>query len=64
MRTRQALLTLVLAVTAVTLAAQPQPRRATTITALRNYPGFYHQQVVLVVGEIKGTGRARHDRHR
>ncbi len=64
MRTRQAILTLVLAATAVTLAAQAQPRRATTITALRNYPGFYHQQVVLVVGEIKGTGRARDDRHR
>lgn len=55
MRTRQAFLTLVLAATAVTLAAQAQPRRATTITALRNYPGFYHQQVVLVSGEIKGT---------
>lgn len=39
---------------AATVAAQPSPRRATTITALRNYPGFYHQQVVLVVGEIKG----------
>ena len=54
MRTRRALLTLVLAVTAITLAAQPQPRRATTISALRNYPGFFHQQVVLVVGELKG----------
>ena len=54
MRTRQAILTLVLAATAVTLAAQAQPRRATTIAALRNYPGFYHQQVVLVVGDIKG----------
>ncbi len=54
MRTRHALLTLVLAVTAVALAAQAQPRRATTISALRNYPGFYHQQVVLVVGELKG----------
>jgi hypothetical protein len=36
-------------------AGQPQQRRATTITALRSYPGFYHQQTVLVVGEIKGT---------
>ncbi len=54
MRTRQAILTLVLAATAVTLAAQAQPRRATTIAALRNYPGFYHQHVVLVVGDIKG----------
>jgi hypothetical protein len=39
-----------------TTAAQPQPRRATTITAIRAYPGFYHQQTVLVVGEIKGSG--------
>jgi len=37
------------------LTAQPQPRRATTITAIRNYPGFYHQQTVLVVGEVKGA---------
>lgn len=38
----------------VTVTAQPPTRRATTIAALRNYPGFYHQQTVLVVGEIKG----------
>src|SRR5688500_11489084 len=38
-----------------TVTAQPPARRATTITALRSYPGFYHQQTVLVVGEIKGT---------
>jgi hypothetical protein len=37
------------------VAAQPQPRRATTIAAIRAYPGFYHQQTVLVVGEVKGT---------
>lgn len=36
--------------------AQPQARRATTITAIRAYPGFYHQQTVLVIGEIKGMG--------
>jgi len=54
MRTRPALLTLLLAATAAALAAQPQPRRATTITALRSYPGFYHQQLVQVVGELKG----------
>ena len=39
---------------AATAMAQPTPRRATTITALRSYPCFYHQQVVLVVGEVKG----------
>ena len=37
------------------LVAQPQQRRATTITAIRNYPGFYHQQTVMVIGEIKGS---------
>jgi hypothetical protein len=38
-----------------TVTAQPPARRATTIEALRSYPGFYHQQTVMVVGEIKGT---------
>jgi hypothetical protein len=38
-----------------TVDGQPQQRRATTITALRSYPGFYHQQTVLVVGDVKGT---------
>ena len=36
-------------------SAQPPARRATTITAIRAYPGFYHQQTVLVIGEVKGT---------
>ena len=39
---------------AASIEAQPQPRRATTIAAIRAYPGFYHQQTVLVVGEVKG----------
>lgn len=43
------------ALLAVAAVAQPQQRRATTITAIREYPGFYHQQVVLVVGDVKGT---------
>jgi len=34
-------------------AAQPAARRATTIAALRSYPGFYHQQTVSVVGAVK-----------
>jgi len=55
MRARTLALTLVL-ISAGTLVAQPQPRRATTITALRAYPGFYHQQTVLVVGEVRGLG--------
>ena len=43
------------ATAAAAIVAQPQLRRATTITAIRSYPGFYHQQTVLVVGEVKGT---------
>lgn len=35
------------------VAAQPAARRATTIAALRSYPGFYHQQTVTVVGTVK-----------
>lgn len=35
------------------VAAQPAARRATTITALRSYPGFYHQQQVSVIGAVK-----------
>lgn len=34
--------------------AQPAVRRATTIAALRSYPGFYHQQTVSVIGAVKG----------
>lgn len=55
MRPRSFRLTILLVLSAVTLVAQPQSRRATTITALRNYPGFYHQQTVFVLGEIKGA---------
>jgi hypothetical protein len=54
MRTRSLTVALAVLMTAVTLA-QPQPRRATTIAAIRAFPGFYHQQTVLVIGEVKGT---------
>lgn len=37
-----------------TAGAQPAARRATTIAALRSYPGFYHQQTVSVIGAVKG----------
>ena len=43
------------AMLAASVHAQPAARRATTITAIRAYPGFYHQQTVLVIGEVKGT---------
>lgn len=56
MRTRTAGLILLAALSsAVTVMSQPTARRATTITAIRAYPGFYHQQTVLVIGEVKGT---------
>ncbi len=42
-----------LAASAVT--AQPAVRRGTTILALRSYAGFYHQQVVSVIGTLSGT---------
>lgn len=47
---------LLIALAAATAVAQPQPRRATTITAIRAYPGFYHQHTVQVLGDIKGIG--------
>jgi len=34
-------------------SAQPAARRGTTIAALRSYPGFYHQQLVSVIGAVK-----------
>jgi hypothetical protein len=36
--------------------AQPAPRRATTVEALRAYAGYYHQQTVVVLGEVRGQG--------
>lgn len=57
MRSRTFLGLAILSVLAAAAAtAQPQPRRATTITAIRSYPGFFHQQTVMVLGDIKGTG--------
>ena len=55
MRIRAFLPAALAALLAVVVSAQPQPRRATTIAAIRAYPGFYHQQIVLVVGEVKGA---------
>jgi len=55
MRFRALPATLLMLASALAVTGQPQARRATTITALRSYPGFYHQQTVLVIGEIKGT---------
>lgn len=54
MRARTPALLLFALVSAATALSQPQPRRATTIAAIRAYPGFYHQQTVLVIGDVKG----------
>ncbi len=54
---RRAFRVLVLASLLVTLAdAQTSVRRLTTIDALRQYPGFYHLQNVLVRGEFATEG--------
>lgn len=42
-----------------TIVAQPAVRRATTIAALKNYPSFYNQQTVMVVGGVRGEGERR-----
>jgi hypothetical protein len=56
MRTRTSgLIAVVALLSAATVMSQPAARRATTITAIRAYPGFYHQQTVLVIGDVKGT---------
>jgi hypothetical protein len=55
MRTRSFSVIVAIVSALAIIDGQPQQRRATTITALRSYPGFYHQQTVLVVGDVKGT---------
>jgi hypothetical protein len=55
MRSRTFTTAALVLVMAAAAAAQPPTRRATTIAAIRAYPGFYHQQTVLVVGDVKGT---------
>src|SRR5690242_4718635 len=55
MRSRSFISAIIAVLVAAAVLAQPQARRATTIAAIRAYPGFYHQQTVLVVGEVKGT---------
>jgi hypothetical protein len=53
---RIALHVLVIAVLAVgTASSQPATRRLTTIDALKQYPGFFHLQNVLLRGEIDDT---------
>ena len=59
MRAVAAALTIAIAGLCATLVAQPPARRATTVAALKNYPSFYNQQTVMVVGEVRGQGERR-----
>ena len=59
MRTLAAALAFGAAGLCVTVMAQPAVRRATTVAALKNYPSFYNQQTVMVVGEVRGQGERR-----
>lgn len=53
------LLFLALAIGGTSASAQPPMRRATTIEAIRAYPGFFHSQAVVVAGTLALTdGRA------
>ena len=58
MRARLAALAIAVLLCSV-VAAQPPVRRATTLAALKNYPGFYNQQTVMVVGDVRGQGERR-----
>jgi hypothetical protein len=55
MRTATGTLT-ALALTAVVLA-QPATRRPTNIAALKQYPGFYHNRPILIVGTVSTTDK-------
>lgn len=47
---------LLIAMSATAPATQTLVRRATTIDALRAYPGFFHMQPVVLVGELRREG--------
>jgi hypothetical protein len=56
-RTRVALAALVGLCLPILAAAQGAPRRLTTVDAVRQYPGYYHLQNVLLRGEFAQAGR-------
>jgi hypothetical protein len=43
---------LALALAAATVSAQPNPRRATNIAALKGFPGFYHGRPIVLVATV------------
>jgi hypothetical protein len=56
LRLATAALAAMLAVAGAVSTAQPPPRRLATIAALRQFPGFFHLQNVLLRGELKEEG--------
>jgi hypothetical protein len=57
-RTVGAAVAALMLLTPVFSVAQPPPRRLATIGGLRQFPGFYHLQNILLRGEFKGeTGK-------
>src|SRR5262249_25798062 len=42
----------IVAIVASSVSAQPAPRRATNIAALKQFPGFYHGRQILIVGTV------------
>lgn len=53
---RRALLCLLVVLVSATAAGQTLVRRASTIDAIRAYPGFFHSQPVVLVGDVRRDG--------
>jgi hypothetical protein len=51
-----AIVTVALLLTPLVGSSQPAPRRLTTIAGLRQFPGFFHLQNILLRGEFKEDG--------
>ena len=49
------MLSIAVLATSVPAAAQPATRRVTTVTAIKNFAGFYNGQAVLVRGELRDS---------
>ena len=58
MRLRGTLAALALLLIAVDAVPQTAVRRLGTVAALRQYPGYYHMQNVLLHGELVESGPA------
>jgi hypothetical protein len=54
---RKIALTLTTVVFAATISAQPAARRPTNIAALKQYPSFFHNRPILIVGTVATTDK-------